>query len=91
MRHSPSPLAPENDSPLLNFATAYSHSSGRRCGQLLNDDLVKPAAGILGGDAQGVLDGPVVGATVANDANAVDAQKRGAAVLAVVVAVDEAL
>ena len=76
----------------LPLAHCYSSSADRRARfQLLDDQLVELGAGVLGGHAQGVLDGPVAGAAVADDADAVDAQQRRAAVRAVVVAVDQRL
>src|SRR5205807_10357557 len=64
---------------------------GRARLELLDDELVEPGPGVVGGDAEGVLDGPVAGAAVADDADAVNAQQRRPAVRAVVVATDQRL
>src|SRR5262245_38508975 len=59
--------------------------------EFLLDQVVEAAGGVAGGHRQGVLDGPVAGRSVADDAHAVDAQQRRPAVFAVVVAVDQPL
>src|SRR5262245_37300403 len=60
-------------------------------GQLLHDLIVQPATGVARGYRQRVLDRPVARRAVADDADAVDAQERSAAVFAVVVAVHQSL
>src|SRR5438874_941343 len=60
---------------------------GRAGLQLLDDQLVEPGPHVAGRHAEGVLDRPVARGAVADDANPVDAQQRGPAVLVVVVAV----
>src|SRR5579875_3355523 len=59
--------------------------------QLLDDQLIEPSASVTSSDAESVLDGPVAGATVANDAHAVDAQERSAAESTVIVAMNQRL
>ena len=46
---------------------------------------------MFGGDVEGAFDGPFLGAAVADNADAVHAQKRGAAQLVIVVAFDDVL
>src|SRR5437764_1228545 len=59
--------------------------------EFADDDVVQPGAGVLRRDAERVLDRPVAGTAVADDADAVDAQERRPAVGAVVVAVHQRL
>src|SRR5438477_6073253 len=64
------------------------HRRGSRR-QLLDDLFVQPGRCILGRNRQGVFDRPLAGAAVADDANAVDPQKRRPAIGAVVVLVNQ--
>src|SRR5438552_17692827 len=66
-------------------------STRQRRFQFLDDQLVEPGPAVLGAHGQSVLDGPVSGAAVADDTDAINAQQRGAAEGAVVVAVDQVL
>src|SRR6266478_3124753 len=71
---------------------SFVHGSDHRGDlQLLNDQAVEFGAGVAGRQLQRVLDGPVARAAVADDADAVDAQQRSPAKLAVIVAVEEVL
>ena len=60
-----------------------------RAGELFFDAFVDVAAGIIGRDPDGVLDGVGVGTAVADDAYAFDAQQRCAAVFGIVEAFAE--
>lgn len=53
--------------------------------QFFGDQLIEPGPGMASGNRQGVSDRPIIRAAVAHDANAINAQKRRSAKLAVVV------
>src|SRR5436190_994128 len=82
---------PGNRKAIRDMRSLLVGANGRARLQFLDDQLVEPGPGVVGGDPQGVLDGPVAGAAVADDADPVDAQQRRAAVLAVVVALRQLL
>src|SRR5262249_43090133 len=71
-------------------SVVFENECGR--GRQLFDDLgIQPGVGVFCRHAERFFDGPLAAGSVANDADAVDAQQRRAAISAVVVLVNQGL